>query len=274
MKRNIGLHLRCNKSVTELIKKATRLELPLLQCFLRQPSGIMVPIGQQDIMLYRAAWHNIRKSFVHGSYRINLADPALTYHPALKQELYWTRKLGFNHIILHPGSYAIHDAGIDSVARMLNTYIHMAKGMQFVLENVAFAAPSIGGAIEDLQAIRNKIDYPDRLSFCIDTAHAYAYGYDIATNEGRNNFIDLLGSTIGYNTIALIHINDTQSTLSARQDIHCRIGTGTIGIEALKEFALDTRLQHIPLVLELPTLAENEEKEDLEIVRSWFLEKA
>lgn len=179
------------------------------------------------------------------------------------------RKLGFNHIILHPGSTAIRNAGIDAIVQVLNTLTSSTQGIKFVLENVAFAAPSIGGSLEDLQAIYSKLDNPERVGFCIDTAHAYAYGYDLATKDARNSFIDLLGNTIGYNNIALIHINDTQSTLGSRHDMHCHLGGGTLGIEALREFALDERLTRIPLILELPTLTEEEEKEDLAIVRSW-----
>jgi apurinic endonuclease APN1 len=265
--------VRCNQSLIELIEKAVRLELPIFQCFLRQQSGKMVQAPEQEIALFRAACRNLSKRFVHASYRINLADPTTTHHPALKQELYWTRKLHFNHIVLHPGSAASCSSGIDALARTLNTLTASTKGIQFVLENVAFAAPSIGGSLEDLQAIRSKLDKPECVGFCIDTAHAHAFGYNLATPAGRKEFINLLGTTIGYESIALIHINDTESSLGAQHDIHCRLGAGTLGIEALKEFSLDTRLQHIPLILELPAIEESEEKEDLAIARSWHDKK-
>jgi apurinic endonuclease APN1 len=274
MNREIGLHIRCNQSILELIEKASRLKLPLFQCFLRQQSGKMIQAQAQEITNFRAACRNFRNSFVHASYLINLAEPTFTHHPALKQELYWARKLGFNHIILHPGSTAIHNAGIDAIVRVLNALTSSTQGIKFVLENVAFAAPSIGGSLEDLQAIHSKLDNPERVGFCIDTAHAYAYGYDLATKEGRKNFIDQLENTLGCDSIALIHINDTQSTLGSRHDMHCRLGVGTLGIDALKEFALDERLARIPLILELPTLTEEEEKKDIQIVLSWHGDKA
>jgi deoxyribonuclease-4 len=269
MNREIGLHLRCNQSLLELIAKATRLELPLFQCFLRQQSGKMIQIPEQDIATFRTACRSFSKSFVHASYLINLAEPTFTHHPALKQELYWARKLGFNHIVLHPGASVTIDAGIDAIVRILNSFTLSIKGIKFVLENVAFGSPSIGGSLEDLQAIHSKLDRPECVGFCIDTAHAHAFGYDIATKDTRNAFINLLGQTIGYNNIALIHINDTESTWGTRHDVHCRLGKGTIGIEALKDFSLDKRLSHIPLILELPALIESEEKTDLAIVQSW-----
>ena len=102
-----------------------------------------------------------------------------------------------------------------------------------------------------------------------DTAHAYAFGYDIANKVGREGYIQLLGQTVGFDNIELIHINDTESTLKSRHDIHCRMGRGNIGIQGLQEFAIDERLLHIPLLLELPAIDEIDEQEDLKIVRSW-----
>lgn len=269
MNRDIGMHIRYNQSIIELIEKTTSLSLPIFQCFLRQQSGKIVQIQEHDIALFETACHVARKSFVHASYRINLAEPTFTHHPALKQELYWTRKLGFKHIILHSGASTIHDHGIDAIVRTLNSLTKSTKDIQFVLENVAFTKPSIGGSLEDLHAIRNKLLHPERVGFCIDTAHAYAYGYDLATAESRKQFIDLLGSVLGYNNIALIHINDTQSRLGTHHDIHCTLGTGTIGHEALRSFALDPHLIKIPLILELPILTDTEEKIYLTAVRNW-----
>jgi apurinic endonuclease (APN1) len=269
MAREIGLHLRCNQSLIDVVEKAVRLELNLFQCFLRQQSGTIVTANSQEIATFIACSKNYSNLFVHGSYSINLADETFTHHPALKQELYWAQRLGFTHMVLHSGASTSYSNGVDSVTRILNTIMKATSDIQFVLENVAFAAPSIGGSLEDLQLIRDKLDEPDRLGFCIDTAHAYAFGYDIANKQERDTYIESLGNTVGFDSIKLIHINDTQSGLGSRHDMHCRIGTGAIGAEELKEFALDKHLEHIPLILELPAVEESEEKEDLMLVRSW-----
>ena len=269
MNRAIGLHLRCNQSLMELVEKAARLELPLFQCFLRLPAGPIIATNAKEIATFKDYCSRYSQLFVHASYRINLADASLNRHPALKQELYWAQKLGFTHMILHPGASPAYDEGIDAIVRALNTLLKSARDITIILENVAFTNPSIGGTITDLQLIRDKLDEPDRLGFCIDTAHAYAFGYDLADKVGREEYIALLGQTIGFEHIKLIHINDTDSTLGSRHDVHCRMGKGNIGTQALKEFALDPRLLHIPLLLELPAIEESEEKQDLMTVRSW-----
>ena len=269
MDRAIGLHLRGNQSLAELTEKAVRLNLPFFQCFLRQQSGHIINASSQEIAAFRAVCNHYDQLFIHASYRINLADESMSHHPALKQELYWAQKLGFTHMILHPGASSSYDSGLDAIVTTLNSLIQSTSGIRFILENVAFGAPSIGGSIEDLLLIKNKLDQPDRLGFCIDTAHAYAFGYNLADKNERQHYIQALGQTLGFDQIKLIHINDTQSALGSRHDIHCRIGAGNLASVALKECILDPRLLHVPLLLELPAIAEPEEEQNLNTVRSW-----
>ncbi len=266
----IGLHLRSNQSLHDLIEKALRLNLPFFQCFLRQQSGNMIVVNKEELASFRTACQHYPHLFVHGSYRINLADPTVNNHPALKQEIYWAEKLGFTHMIIHPGATSDYRAGIDAIARALNSIIRSSTTLQFVVENVAFASPSIGGDIADLQNIKNKLDNPERLGFCVDTAHAYAFGYNLADERARKEYIQAIGQVLGFDRITLIHINDTQSMVGSRHDIHCRMGSGTIGVEALKQFVLDPRMAHIPLLLELPAISEQEEEQDLITVQSWY----
>lgn len=229
----------------------------------------MIDANPQEIDAFRKECNRYDQLFVHASYRINLADPSLSHHPALRQELYWAQKLGFTRMILHPGASSSHSQGIDAVVRTLNSIIKSTKNINFILENVAFTAPSIGGAVSDLQLIRDKLDEPDHLGFCIDTAHAYAYGFNLSEPGEREQYIQTLGQMLGFDHIKLIHINDTQSTLASRHDMHCRINNGNIGTDALKQFVLDSRLLHIPLLLELPAIDKSEEEQDLLTVRSW-----
>lgn len=269
MARTVGLHIRSNKTISEVLEKAERLNLPLFQCFLRQHSGAIIEQTPTLTQLFRRYSRTFTALYVHGSYRINLADHTREQHPALKQELHWAKKLGFTHMILHPGASSSSERGIDSIARNLNLLIQQHPTIQFVLENVAFTSPSIGGSLEDLHHIKNKLDKPEKLGFCIDTAHAYAYGYNIRDGQERLNFIHEIDKLLGLSSIELIHINDTESKLASRHDIHCRIDQGIIGLEPLKEFVLDKHISNIPLLLELPALSEAEELYNLNIVRDW-----
>jgi apurinic endonuclease APN1 len=271
MARPVGLHIRSNKTISEVLEKAERLNLPLFQCFLRQQSGAIIEQKPALTQLFRRYSRTFTALYVHGSYRINLADHTREQHPALKQELHWAKKLGFTHMILHPGASSFRERGIDSIVRNLNLLIPQHPTIQFVLENVAFAGNSIGGSLDDLHNIKSKLDNPEKLGFCIDTAHAFSYWYNIREGKERLDFIHEIDKLLDINSVKLIHINDTESELESRHDIHCRIGQGVIGLEPLKQFALDKRISKISLLLELPALAEADELHDLNIVRTWDL---
>lgn len=207
--------------------------------------------------------------FVHTSYRINIASTTMARHPALRQELAAARELGFTHVVLHPGSSDDPTRGIDSIARTINWAIRVYPELTFVLENVAFGRPSWGGALVDLKLILEKIDRPEAVGFCIDTAHAHALGYDLTSYEGRQETMSELDATLGADRIALIHCNDTTVLRGARHDQHCRIGHGVLGAHELKDFVMDVRLQNVPIIIELPALSEDDERVDLNLVRSW-----
>lgn len=92
-----------------------------------------------------------------------------------------------------------------------------------------------------------------RLGFCIDTAHIFASGYNIATKESFEEFISLWDHHIGINNITLFHLNDSKVGLGCCRDLHEEIGKGLIfsedksGLKSLLEFS-----QHngIPIVIE------------------------
>lgn len=270
MNRPLGLHLRFTNNIIELLNKARTLEIQFFQCFVRQ-SGILAQPERQDILLFRKErerlYHNF---FVHISYIVNLADHRMRYHPALEQELALARALGATHILFHPGANASRLAGIDAIARALNKLTRKIPEFTVLLENVAFSSPSIGGNLEDLKEIRAKLDMPERIGFCIDTAHAFSYGYDLTNQEQLENFINIL-SQLDTSSIALIHANNTTQLCASHHDTHCRLAEGNLA-QALQVIGQNSQLKHIPFLLELPaTITNQEEREDLDRARSWFL---
>ncbi len=117
--------------------------------------------------------------------------------------------------------------------------------------------------------MRSKLDQPEKVGFCIDTAHAYAFGYNVADEQEQDAFIDLIGKTIGFDALSLIHLNDTKELLSSKRDRHDIIGQGMIGAHHLKRFMHHPKLVSVPVLLELPSLPEEEQKAILHTVNSW-----
>lgn len=272
--RDIGLHIRINASLSEAAEHAMRLGISFFQCFLViKTTGTLIHPSVDDknrfVALRRQHFGNL---FMHGSYWINLASLGNNGYRALQNELRLAKQLEFTHMILHPGSAKgglhRHD-GIDPLARSLNRLLRHEHDIKIVLENTAHGSLSVGSDIEDFALLKQKLDHPEKIAFCIDTAHAYSYGYNLTDAEHRGTFIDLLEKIIGIDAIVLLHINDTTETCGSEIDKHELVGKGKIGMQALKAFALDERLIKIPLLMELPVVSHEKEEELLNDVRSW-----
>jgi deoxyribonuclease-4 len=69
-------------------------------------------------------------------------------------------------------------------------------------------------------------------------------------------------STVGFNYLKAIHLNDTKKALGSRVDRHDSIGKGLLGLDFFRRFMQDKRFDNIPIVLETPdeTLWESEIK--------------
>ncbi len=115
-----------------------------------------------------------------------------------------------------------------------------------------------------------KVDNPKRLYFCVDTAHAYSFGYELTSPEKMDAFIGELHTTISLEKIELIHLNDTSSNLGSNQDRHALPGEGKIGEEMLKRFVLDPRLIKIPIIIEPPLIAFEQQQQLLARIHSWY----
>lgn len=270
--RLVGLHLRLNNSIQEIAQRATDLQLPFFQCFLvRQFTGKLIQCSKEDITNFLSLRSHFEKLFLHGSYWVNLASAEHNGFPALKRELGLARKLEFTHIILHPGTAkgsSHYKQGIDVLAKALNLLLKLEERIKVVLENTAHGNLTVGSDLTDFYELRQKLDQPERISFCVDTSHAYAYGYDISDPAKQDEFIQLLDETMGIANIVLIHLNDTRQKLGSCIDKHEMIGKGIIGLKPIVRFITHQKLAHIPVLLELPELSEEEEYAQLELIRN------
>lgn len=274
MTKKIGLHIRYPGSLTALAEKALAMHIPFFQCFLvSKQTGFLVQPTPDDVATFlRLRREHFKELYVHGSYWINLAGIAYTGHHALYRELTMAQQLEFTHMVLHPGSAkgaATKAEGIEALARALNTVGRKKFTIKIILENTAHGNLAIGGDVRDFHELLQKLDRPDAIQFCVDTAHAYSYGYDIADPAGMDAFIDEVASSVGLERVALVHLNDTIEPLGSKVDKHHMLGEGNIGFDALKNFMGDARLSNIPVLLELPVVGEDEEKKMLDIVRGW-----
>lgn len=272
--RHTGLHLRLNSSFLHVVQQAQALQLKTFQCFfISQETHEAVPISQEDKDLFLREYRSQFDSlYLHGSYWINLATVRPSQQRVFFRERDMADRLQFTHMVIHPGAATggrNKGEGIDALARFLNTVCAQPSPVKLVLENGIHAGMSVGGDLHDFRLVLEKVDFPDRVFFCIDTAHAYSYGYDVAKKETQSAFIGQLEKDLGLSRIILIHLNDTKERLGSRIDRHAVIGQGNIGLDALRDFIADERVKECDVILELPAVPLEQERALFEMVKGW-----
>ncbi|MFT6765552.1 MAG: deoxyribonuclease-4 [Alteromonas naphthalenivorans] len=274
MARNIGLHLRLTDSLSKLLDRAIELKQSVVQCFFIV-QGINKYItfteGELEECLKKRKKH-FKELYLHASYWVNLSGRKNSGWRTFKKELELARTLGFTHIVIHPGSSTgckDKQEGITCLANALNKALSRYDDITIVIENIAHGKMSVGGDLEDFKELLEQIDEPDRIAFCIDTAHAYSYGYDIADKKELAKFFDKVDDCVGAKRVALLHLNDSVKKCGSRIDKHAIPGQGLIGKEPLEAIMNHPKLKHASIILELPVLPKDEEVAILKEVRSW-----
>jgi len=274
MNNRVGAHIRLRSSLYELIERAEELNLPFFQCFfVPQETGKLIHATDDEVREFlkvrRARFNDL---YCHVSYWVNLASLGNNGYAQLRREIIFAKRLEFTHFVLHAGTAkgAMHkDEGIGALATALNNLFKQEQDIIVLLENTCHSNLAVGSDILDFKYLLEKLNRPERIGFCIDTAHAHSFGYDITRSGTQETFINLLDTTIGLDRIKLIHLNDTVEKLGSFIDRHCIIGQGKIGEGALKKFAMHSALQHIPLLIESPEMSVEDELMVLEKMRSW-----
>jgi deoxyribonuclease IV len=272
--RDIGLHLQINGSLEDLVAQADRFDVQTFQCFFAsRNSGKLLSFTSNDIERFAALRPDcFGNLYVHSSYWVNLADATRRYHPLLEQELALAERLEFTHMVLHAGSSAgprKKGAAFDALARSLDRLLNNKVGLTVLLENTAHGGKAVGSDIDDMCTILKLLGDPEKLHFCIDVAHAHLFGYKLVDPDDQDDFIRMIDEKLGWDRVALIHLNDTNETCGSKIDCHAGVGNGKIGNDALRRFILHPALASIPVILEIPLLPEQEQKELLEKVRGW-----
>jgi deoxyribonuclease-4 len=215
---------------------------------------------------------------IHASYLINLAGSTEPFArqslAGLQHEMQCARGYGATLVNTHIGSHrgAGAEDGLRRVALAARSVLADAPpGVRLVLENSAGGGDSLGSSIEELAAILDAVGGPaTQLAFCLDTAHLWGAGYDISTADRVVAVLDRFDALIGFDRLALVHLNDSKSALASRSDRHEHLGAGKIGAEGLAAFLRDPRLPgRTTLVLETPGVDEGYDAVNMR--RSWLL---
>ena len=260
----IGIHTSIAGDITGALDLAHGLGANALQIFSSSPrmwGRATVRIAEADARRFRARRKELGLGplVIHDNYLINLAsmNPVLrtrsvqTFH----QEIVRAVALGADYLVAHPGSAGESpmDAAVMAIAEGLKQAARGLKlgELQILLENTAGQGSSVGSRFEELQAILDGCpELP--LGICLDTAHAFAAGWDLRRTEGLEGLLQAVERTVGLERVAVIHTNDSKTDCRSRVDRHENIGKGKIGIEGFRRILNHPLLAGKAYILETP----------------------
>ena len=216
---------------------------------------------------------DIQPVSIHASYLVNLAGS----HPEsyersielLAHELRNAPTFGARFVNVHIGSHL--GLGVATGVRRLVDGIERTLSMadaaagvsapagerpMLVLENSAGSGGGLGASVHELAAIAAglaAIGIPDeRVGFCLDTAHAWGAGVDMARPRAIDDFLATFDKRVGLARLVLVHLNDSRSERGSRTDRHEHLGAGRIGAAGLGHVLRHPSLAHATYLVETP----------------------
>ena len=196
----------------------------------------------------------------HASCLINLgtSEPALRARSiaGLGEELDRAERLGLDGLVLHPGAAvgATEEEGLRLVAEgaadVLKT--RRRQRVKLLFEHTAGQGSSLGWRFEHLHTLIASLDGSPKVGVCLDTCHLLAAGYDWRSPSGYRRTFEAFASLVGFDRLAVVHLNDSKKPCGSRVDRHEHIGKGEIGTIAFRRLVNDPRVAHLGMVIETP----------------------
>ncbi len=274
----LGVHVSAKGKIYESLDRAAALGCNTMQIFARSPqnwrSGFLDPEDAKEFIL-RQSRFKIKPVFIHVSYLINLASPNPRLYrssiDAYIEDIMEAHTLNIDYIVTHMGSHkeTTEEAGIKRLIEALNVIIQKTAntGVRILLENTSGSGSWLGYKFSHQKKIIAGIKNKERVGLCLDTAHAYAAGYDISNEEGLDKALNEIDSNTGLDKLKLVHLNDTNEKLDSRHDRHTHIGAGRIGVKGMKSIINHPKLRNTPFILETPKDTDCSDKKNLALVR-------
>lgn len=257
----IGLHVHVAGGYVKAVEHAKAAGCSAMQVFSTNPRSYRTaPIDNEALADFARRRHEagLDPCAIHTPYLINLAsaDPKISAGSLhlLQNDLAVAARGGMRFVNTHLGSYGTRDR--DEAFRAICLALEAAlatiePGVFLVLENSAGSGNLAGGTLEELGAFVRAVGHP-QLGVCLDTAHAWASGYEINSAAGVDRFVETAERDIGVDRIVMFHFNDTEVPLGASRDRHWHIGEGNIGFEGFRALLAHPELREKIAILETP----------------------
>ncbi|MBM3256312.1 MAG: deoxyribonuclease IV [Candidatus Moranbacteria bacterium] len=291
---NFGFHASAGGNIEKLPLEAKKLGGECFQFFSRNPyGGKVLPLSPEKVEKFKDNCHRseINNYYIHTPYFINLAsrNNRIFYGgiKAISVDLERAKALGAKFVVTHLGSgkdYKMENslfsqdkgdikfpkqfqepllrlsrernfspAAFTRVIEGLEAIVGKQKKVPLLLEIAAGAGAVLGEKIEEIAYYLKQV--PALAGFCLDTAHAFASGYDLRDGKELDRALHLIERSIGKDKLKLIHLNDSSAKCGSRVDRHAHLGEGQIGRHSFKKLVgyLWKNKYNLDMILETPT---------------------
>jgi deoxyribonuclease-4 len=207
---------------------------------------------------------------IHAPYLVNLAGPDESFFgrsvSLLANELRVAPGFRARFVNVHIGSH--RGSGVDVGTARLAEGLRLVlaevddnpEAPMVVLENSAGGGFGLGTDVAELAGIADAIAAQgirsERIGLCLDTAHAWGAGVDLASPDAADAFLAAFDARIGLDRLVMIHLNDSKSECGSRVDRHEHVGAGRIGATGLAHLLCHPSLAHVAYFLETPGMDE------------------
>ena len=163
--------------------------------------------------------------------------------------------LGASYVVTHIGSHRGRgeEYGLQRVADGLRKIFKKYRGpAMLLLENTAGGGGTIGHSFLQLGRLLSMSGQHGKIGICLDTAHAFAAGYDLGDDGAFLAMLTEVEEYVGIERLKVIHFNDSKGECRSHVDRHEHLGRGRIGLEGLTRVARCSAFAHLPFILETP----------------------
>jgi deoxyribonuclease-4 len=264
--------------VDSAVDRALERGCTAFQMFTRNPRGWNYgKLSEDEVSAFRGKMRAQKslEAVVHMPYLPNLASPKPDVYRisvnSLKTEVERSGMLGINYLVTHLGSHlgAGRKDGLANLTNAVSNAIDKVDNdVVILLENMAGTTNSMGSSFEDIREILDGVGRSTRVGVCFDTCHAFAAGYDMASEEAVNQTLTLFGEVVGWSRVKVVHLNDSFGCLACKRDRHEHVGKGYIGRKGFKAFLQKPEVRRLILILETPLEKEDDDVKNMaEVMR-------
>lgn len=264
-KKRIGAHVGTSGGVWTAVDRAVAAGANTLQIFSSSPrtwkSGAVRPADAAKVNALREKF-DVHPLVIHASFLINLCSQTESVRTsstdAFRAEVQQALALGAEFLVVHPGSWKglTREEGLrlaaQSIERAIDGLPWRDSKLKILIENAPGAEFSLGSTLEQVAELVDRLRACAPVDVCLDTCHLHVAGYDIVTEQGYDETMKLVESSVGCPAVRVWHCNDAKAAMGSRLDRHEHIGEGTIGPEAFRRLLHDARFADAAFIVETP----------------------